>query len=281
VTMPLRSISLLCACLATSSALQLSHAARPAVASASGARCTAHSLPFMLLGMGGRKPDDVPRTVGDAKAAFQKVYGRPVSTLAQGFVSEMLTSVTLATVVPSYKYSRIFAVGFEALCDSFLVSIPTDQQRTELRDAMCTALELDGKQLKTDSDALKAAAGGMSEAELLAMAELTEVRGQKYSYPFGAGLLTLMPLVGAPPSAEVIGRWAEAVEMSSIRLEKDWMFFEKALKQMSDARQMMMEMQASAKRKEAKALKEKADKAAKAAAEAETEASGEKAEETA
>lgn len=224
----------------------------------------------MLLGMGGKQPD-VPRTVGEAKAAFQKAYGKPVTTLAQSFVSEMLTAVTLATAVPSYKYSRVFAVGFEALCDSFLSSIPNEAQRNELRDCMCTALELDGNQLKTDANALTAEAGGMTEADLLASAEFKELAGQRYSYPYGAGLLTLMPLVGSPPTDEVIGRWAESLSLSSVRLEKDWMFFQKALKNIQDARAMMMEMQASAKRKEAKALQEKAEKAAKAAAEAEAE----------
>jgi hypothetical protein len=31
---------------------------------------------------------------------------------------------------------------------------------------------------------------------------------QKYSYPVGAGLLTLMPLVDAAPTAPVIEKWA-------------------------------------------------------------------------
>merc|ERR1719164_168967 len=110
----------------------------------------------------------------------------------------------------------------------------------------------------------------MTEADLLASAEFKEL-GQRYSYPYGAGLLTLMPMVGSPPTAEVIGRWAESLSLSSVRLEKDWMFFEKALKNIQDARAMMMKMHASAKRKEAKALQEKAEKAAKAAAEAEAE----------
>ena len=34
--------------------------------------------------------------------------------LAQGFVGELLTSVTLTTVHPTYKYTRVMAVGFEA-----------------------------------------------------------------------------------------------------------------------------------------------------------------------
>ena len=135
-------LSLFFGCLASSYGLQLAPSARPAsVLDAS------RSAPSMLLGMGGKQAE-VPRTVGDAKAAFQKEYGRPVSTLAQGFVGEVLTSVTLATVHPTYKYTRVMAVGYESLCDSFLVGIPTEAQRAALHDAMCVALELDAEQIK-------------------------------------------------------------------------------------------------------------------------------------
>ena len=224
------------------------------------------ATPTMLLGMGGRKPD-VPRTVGDAKDAFQKAYGKPVGALAQSFVSEMLTSCTLATASPLYKYTRVFAVGFETLCESFFVAIPNDKQRAEIHDSMCVALELDTRKLVKDAADLKAEAAGKTEEELLALPDFREIaEGHKYSYPFGAGLLTLMPLVGSPPTAEVIQRWCGSLSLASIRLEKDWLFFEKALENMANGRQMMLEMQASAKRKEAAALKAKADKAAADAA---------------
>jgi hypothetical protein len=250
-------------CVSVSHGLQLARSVRPSAAVATGA---SRVLPAMLLGMGGEK-SEVPRTVGEAKAAYQAAYGKPTPTLAQGFVGELLTSVTLATVHPTYEYTRVLAVGYEALCDSFLVAISDEARRKELHDCMCTALELDADQIKADSDALKAQAAGMSEADFLGLPELKALAGQKYSYPIGAGLLTLMPVVegGATPTAPMIERWATALGVSELRLSKDWMFFEKALKSMADARTMMIEMQAAAKRKEAKALAEKADKAAKAA----------------
>jgi len=267
--MAARALSL-ALCLSASHGLQLARSVRPAAAAAAGA---SRVLPAMLLGMGGEK-SEVPRTVGEAKAAFQAAYGKPTPTLAQGFVGELLTSVTLATVHPTYEYTRVLAVGFEALCESFLVAIPEEARRKELHDCMCTALELDAEQIKADSDALKAQAAGMSEADFLALPELKVLAKQKYSYPIGAGLLTLMPAVegGATPTSAQIERWASSLGVSEVRLSKDWMFFEKALKSMADARTMMIEMQAAAKRKEAKALAEKAEKAAKAAAEADKEA---------
>ena len=169
-------LALLAVGLASCHGLQLTQSARAAsVCDAS------RSVPLMLLGMGGNKPE-VPRTVGEAKAAFQQEYGRPVSMLAQGFVGEMLTSVTLATVAPrcvptttwaaapptaphaptantrhtpppptwcSYKYTRVMAVGFEALCDSFLAGMESESQRASLHDAMCIAVEVRHRGLGT------------------------------------------------------------------------------------------------------------------------------------
>lgn len=227
--------------------------------------------PMMLLGMGGKTAEGPPRTVGEAKDAFQEAYKAPVGSVAQSFVNEMITSVTLATGMPSYKYTRVFAVGYEALCDSFLTVIENDKQRENIKECMYIALELDGKQLKKDADDLKALCAGKTEDELLATPDFVEIaQGHKYSYPFGAGLLTLMPLVDAAPTPEVIDRWCGTLNLTPTRLQKDWVFFEKALQQMADGKQMMMEMKASAKRKEAAALKAKADAAAAEAAAEET-----------
>ena len=55
-----------------------------------------------------------PLAAHQSQAAFQAAYGKPTPMLAQGFVGELLTSVTLATVHPTYKYTRVMAVGFEA-----------------------------------------------------------------------------------------------------------------------------------------------------------------------
>merc|ERR1719440_449029 len=112
----------------------------------------------------------------------------------------------------------------------------------------------------------------MTEAELLAADDLKAIADKpdfKYSYPLGAGLLALMALVGEEPSKEVIERWCTALGLPSSRLTKDWEFFEDASRKLVEVRQMMMEMKAAGKRKEAQKLKDAAEKAAKEADEAE------------
>ena len=70
-----------------------------------------------------------PKTVGDAKTAFQASYGnRPVGMMLQSFVNELLSSNVLAMASPTFKYNRVFALGFTTLCDTFLDTAANDAE---------------------------------------------------------------------------------------------------------------------------------------------------------
>merc|ERR1712060_812991 len=103
--------------------------------------------------------------------------------------------------------------------------------------------------------------------------QIAELEGAfKYSYAFGAGMLALMPLVDATPTEKTLGRWYSALNLDSARPIKDWKYFETSTEKMMQVKQMMVEMQAAAKRKEAEKLKQDAEKAAEEAAAAEVAA---------
>ena len=219
-----------------------------------------------------------PKTVGDAKTAFQASYGnRPVGMMLQSFVNELLSSNVLAMASPTFKYNRVFALGFTTLCDTFLDTAAND---AELRKSLCDGLGLDAARIERDAADLKAAAAAAgSEEALLASADFAELANAasppKYTYTFGAGLLAMMPLVDVEVNDASIEKWSAALKMSPNRLSKDWKFFESSQEKMAEGKQMMMEMAASAKRKEAAKLKEDAEKAAKEAAAAECDAGDE------
>ena len=218
-----------------------------------------------LLG-GGLK---MPKTVGEAKDGFQAAYGQPVEGVQQNFVNEMITASQLAIISPQYAPSRVFSLGFESLCDAFLAG---SDKKDRIHDALLVGLGMEAKKVVAEAEALKAMASGMTEADLLASDDLKAIADKpnfKYSYPLGSGLLALMALVGEEPSKEVIERWCTALGLPTSRLTKDWEFFEDASRKLVEVRQMMMEMKAAGKRKEAQKLKEEAEKAAKEAEEAE------------
>lgn len=217
-----------------------------------------------------------PKTIGDAKNAFNAAYGRPVNAMEQGFVNELLSSSVVAFAAASYKPSRVFAVGFESLCKVFLEGMSSDAEREKLRAALCIGLGTEPDAMRADADALmEIASSSGSEEELLACEDMREIAAAtnwKYSYPFGAGLLALMPLTGSEPSDDVIDRWCDSLEISPDRLKKDYAFYVDASQKLVEVRQMMLELAAAGKRKEAEKLKAEAEKAAEEAKEAEAEA---------
>jgi len=228
----------------------------------------------LMFGIGQAVESMVPQTTGEAKEMFNKAYGRPVNGMQQSFISEMLNAVTLAMVAPSYKPSRVIYLGIENLCTVFLVGMDSDAEREKLYNSLCAGMAMEPATLQEAAKAMTDAASGKTEAELLASEDLTMIKsaGLKYSYPLGAGLLALMPMVDVEPTDESIARWCEAVGLPPARLQKDWAFFKDAQDKMGQVRQMVMEMAAAAKRKEAQKLKDAAEKAAAEAAEAEAAA---------
>jgi len=236
-------------------------------ARAKGAFHAHSSISLGLLGGGLR----APANVGEAKEAFQGAFGRPVNAMQQGFVNEMLTELTLLQVSPSYRPSRVTSLGFNSLCSAFLSAMDSEAERALLRSSLCVAAGLDEAVVASEAEALLAAATGKTEADILASEDLqTVVLGPfKYSYPFAAGLIALMTAVGEEPSKEVCARWSEALKLPKNRLQKDWEFYEDSSRKILEGQQMLVEMKAATKRKEAQKLKDEAEKAAAEAAEAE------------
>lgn len=242
--------------------------------------------PALLLGLGsnskagtetgGAATAATPMTLGAAKTAFFASYGRPVVDTAQPFVNEMLSACTVAMASPNFQYTRVFALGFESLCSTFLEGQP-GADAAAIRAGLCAGLGLDSAAVKRDSEALTAEAGadGFDEAALFASADFEAIGkavGFKYSYPYGAGLLTLMPMVGEERSQATAERWCEQLGQRPGQLKKDLAFYESAIEKLSEVQQMLMEMQAAQKRKEARDLKDAASKAAAEAEAAEADA---------
>ena len=128
-----------------------------------------------LLGFGeGSSP---PQTVDEARQKFFAAYGKPyVAPDAQGFVNELLGSSQMAIVSPSFRYNAVFALGTEALCETFLAQRP-EAERVAITDAIITALGMSPQQLKSDAAALRetAKAAGTEEA-LLGSKPMLEIK---------------------------------------------------------------------------------------------------------
>ena len=128
----------------------------------------------IVLALGDEIEGTTPSNVGEAKVAFQAAYGRPVNGPMQGFVGEMLTSASLAMVVPSYKPSRVFYLGIDSLCTVFLEE---STEKDALYNALCAGLGLNAEKMKAEAGTLAAFATGKTEDELFAGEDLSASKG--------------------------------------------------------------------------------------------------------
>jgi Thylakoid formation protein len=170
-----------------------------------------------------------PTTITEAKRAFRRAFsGSTLRAPTVKFVNVILDT----TCIWKYEYSRVWAVGFTALCDSFLGAV---QQGSRLslsdqmaaRTAMCYALGMDADAVAADAAALSRVAATMTAEELLAsddFVQIARVSAFKYTYAFGVGFVLLMKATGIEPTTTSIDRWCAALNLKCARtLERDYL----------------------------------------------------------
>jgi len=199
-----------------------------------------------------------PTTVTAAKQAFREAYAGASNVSPMKASTFKFASVLFETsVIWNAQYSRVFAVGLMALCDTFLESCLTEQDKEVTRWSICFALGLRVTQVAEDAQAMLAMAhptrleivtlpflppapvrpldchkvttsvlpgqaAGSSAAELLESEDLraiTQMAGSfKYTYAFGVGLAMLMRAVGdTPDDSATADRWCEALKLNCAR----------------------------------------------------------------
>lgn len=193
---------------------------------ASAASSAASSAPPARTAPGLAQPV-FPATITDANRAFRTAYAAAApSAVLTPSTLKFVNVVIETSCVWGFAYSRAFAVGLAALCDTFLGACAPGEDAAAVRGALCFALGLDGARVDEDAAALlsEAAAAGSSE-RLLATDEFAAIAaapGFRFTYPFGVGLVLLIRAVGETPDGEEIDRWCGALQLSCARtIERD------------------------------------------------------------
>lgn len=166
---------------------------------------------------------EAPQTVGEARNIFYKLYRGSFDPVVKNFIEEMLESLTIARQSPAFRYSAVLAVGFESLCKTVLQACRNDEESSIVRRALCMSLGLDPETIKDDAEKLRSLASESSEEQLLSseyFEQVAAVKNFRYTYPFGAGLLALMPLVGQEATEETIQRWCTKLNFNKFNTEK-------------------------------------------------------------
>lgn len=225
------------------------------------------------------------KSVHQALTAFDAAYPRPIISIWRSPLSDMLQVTHLSLVDGRFAYDPLFAYGYMETYDLLLSTYPVMGEKDKLIDATLVALDLDPATIRADAAAVSAYVAGKTEADIFAAAaagtdaigavvtgikakgeELLHTRAQN------AGMLFIMDAVGVKPDNESLERWCAAMGLRKRNVERDSSLRKELKEKITQAMQMIKQMEIREKKvmaekleEKAKAAQDKADLATKAA----------------
>eukprot|EP00252_Welwitschia_mirabilis_P027931 TRINITY_DN9820_c0_g1_i3.p1 TRINITY_DN9820_c0_g1~~TRINITY_DN9820_c0_g1_i3.p1 ORF type:complete len:248 (-),score=47.93 TRINITY_DN9820_c0_g1_i3:529-1272(-) len=85
---------------------------------------------------------DVP-TVAETKSTFLKAYKKPIPSIYNNFIQELLVQQHLMRYKRTYQYDPVFALGFVTVFNQLMDGYPSDEDREAIFKAYINALKED------------------------------------------------------------------------------------------------------------------------------------------
>lgn len=90
---------------------------------------------------------DLP-TVADTKMKFLTAYKRPIPTVYNTVLQELIVQQHLTRYKKSYQYDPVFALGFVTVYDQLMEGYPSEEDRNAIFKAYVEALKEDPEQYR-------------------------------------------------------------------------------------------------------------------------------------
>lgn len=90
---------------------------------------------------------DVP-TVSETKLNFLSTYKRPIPTVYNTVLQELIVQQHLMRYKRTYRYDPVFALGFVTVFDQLMEGYPSDEDRDAIFQAYIKALKEDPQQYR-------------------------------------------------------------------------------------------------------------------------------------
>eukprot|EP00884_Botryococcus_braunii_P016138 jgi/Botrbrau1/3207/Bobra.37_2s0037.1 len=195
-----------------------------------------------------------PPTVSDTKAKFYQGYRKPVPSIYNTVVQELLVQQHLIRYNKNYRYDPVFGLGFVSTFDQVLDGLPVEEQ-TNVFDAYIRALDEDPNKYRGDAQRLETWAKGLGSSEGLVpnasgddiQRELAGIAaaGKEgkffYSKFFAIGLFRLLELTGAkdPKALEAL---VTALNVPASAVNRDLLTYKNVLSKLAAAKELMREV---------------------------------------
>ncbi|NEQ77007.1 MAG: photosystem II biogenesis protein Psp29 [Okeania sp. SIO2C9] len=220
------------------------------------------------------------RTVSDTKKAFYNSHTRPISSIYNRVVEELLVEMHLISVNADYSYNPFYALGIVTAFDRFMEGYSPEQDKISIFNALIQAQEEDSDKYRADAKGLEDLASQMSGQDMLSWICLSVDRddaqhlqdnlraisdGYKFKYNrlFAIGLFTLLEIADTelvkeqPQRTEAIKKISQALNLPEEKSLKDIEMYRSNLERIIQARSAMEDTLMAARKKREKRSLEK------------------------
>uniref|UniRef100_A0A7N0UUV3 Uncharacterized protein n=1 Tax=Kalanchoe fedtschenkoi TaxID=63787 RepID=A0A7N0UUV3_KALFE len=219
-----------------------------------------------------------PPTVAETKANFLKAYKKPIPSIYNSVLQELIVQQHLTRYKRTYRYDPVFALGFVTIYDQLMDGYPSDEDREAIFTAYIRALQEDPEQYRKDAQKLEEWARSQSATSLLEfssregevegvlkdIAERASGKGSfSYSRFFVVGLFRLLELSNASEPT-ILEKFCTALNISKRSVDRDLDVYRNLLNKLVQAKELLKEyVDREKKKQEERSGAQKANEAVK------------------
>ncbi|KAF8411249.1 hypothetical protein HHK36_003796 [Tetracentron sinense] len=203
---------------------------------------------------GGVPTVSVP-TVSDTKLNFLKAYKRPIPSIYNNVLQELIVQQHLMRYKRTYQYDAVFALGFVTVYDQLMEGYPDDEDREAIFQAYIKALKEDPEQYRNDAQKLEEWARAQNATSIIEfpsregeiegiLKDISERAGGKgsfsYSRFFAIGLFRLLELANATEPT-VLEKLCVSLNINKRSVDRDLDVYRNLLSKLVQAKELLKE----------------------------------------
>ncbi|EYU26097.1 hypothetical protein ABFS82_08G111900 [Erythranthe guttata] len=197
---------------------------------------------------------DIP-TVSQTKSNFLKAYKRPIPSIYNTVLQELIVQQHLVRYKRTYRYDPVFALGFVTIYDKLMEGYPSDEDRDAIFKAYVEALNEDPAQYRVDAQKLEEWARAQSSSSLVdftskegevegILKDIAERAGSNgnfsYSRFFAVGLFRLLELANATEPT-ILDKLCAALNINKKSIDRDLDVYRNLLSKLVQAKELLKE----------------------------------------
>lgn len=196
---------------------------------------------------------DVPPTVAETKFNFLKSYKRPIPSIYNNVLQELLVVQHLMRYKRTYQYDAVFALGFVTIFDQLMEGYPNLEDQDAIFRAYIESLREDPEQYRDDAKRLEewarsedattlidfSSRRGNVENILNDIAKRVQGMGNfTYSRFFAVGIFRLLELANAAEPS-VLEKFCAALKINKRSVDRDLDVYRNLLSKLVQAKELL------------------------------------------